>query len=261
MTLYQIDAFTDKLFGGNPAGVIMLDHWPAESLMQFIAAENNLAETAFVVPEGEEYRIRWFTPTAEVDLCGHATLATAYLMFTELGYEKESIRFQSKSGLLSVQRNGQWLTMDFPADTFNSIDVSKEMQKCTSASILEAYLGKSDYLFVLAEQKAVKDGHFDLAAIQTLGRRGVIFTAEGSDVDFVSRFFAPAFGIPEDPVTGSAHTTLTPYWAHRLNKNQLTARQLSPRGGYLKCSLHGDRVLISGQAVMYMKGEIFTDGS
>lgn len=256
MTLYQIDAFTDKLFGGNPAAIVPLDAWPDAKLMQQIANENNLSETAFVVPEDNDFRIRWFTPVAEVDLCGHATLAAAYVMFNELGYSGNVIRFQSRSGWLSVKRNESWLTLDFPADKFIAVNVSPAMQKCTAANILEAYEGRSDYMFVLADQKAVQENHFDMFAISKLGHRGVIFTAEGKDVDFVSRFFAPAFGINEDPVTGSSHTTLTPYWSHRLGRTKLTARQVSPRGGYLKCELQNDRVLISGQAVMYMKGKL-----
>lgn len=256
MNLYQVDAFTDKVFGGNPAAVIPMEEWPSDQLMQSIALENNLAETAFIVPEGNDYRIRWFTPAVEVDLCGHATLASAFVKFTELGYPHDTIRFQSKSGWLSVTREGSWLTLDFPADVIKSIDVSHDMQKCTTANILEAYLGRSDYLWVLADQKSVKESHFDIHAIQALGHRGVIVTSQGDDVDFVSRFFAPAYGISEDPVTGSAHTTLTPYWSNRLDKKNLTARQLSARGGFLKCVYNGERVLISGQAVLYMKGEI-----
>ena len=259
MILYQIDAFTDKLFHGNPAGVIFLDTWPDEELMQSIAGENNLAETAFVVKEGKDYSIRWFTPTTEVNLCGHATLGAAFLMFNEHSYPEKTINFQSKSGLLTVEREGDWLTLDFPSDKIKAIDIAPAIQKCSTANILEAYMGRSDYMFVLADQEAVKESHFDLTAIAALGNRGVIVTSEGNDVDFVSRFFAPAFGINEDPVTGSAHTTLTPYWSKRLGKRSLTARQLSPRGGYLKVTHNDDRVLISGQAVMYMKGEIRTD--
>jgi len=256
MTLYQIDAFTDKLFGGNPAGVIVLDAWPADPLMQSIALENNLAETAFVVPEGDDFRIRWFTPAIEVNLCGHATLAAAFVMFTELNYSKDIIRFQSRSGWLYVSKNDSWLTLDFPSDMLRPLDITSDMQKCTTANILEAYQGRSDYMFVLADEKAVKTSHFDQLAISHLGHRGIIVTAEGKDVDFVSRFFAPAYGIPEDPVTGSAHTTLTPYWSERLSKKNLTARQVSPRGGYIKCELTEDRVLISGQAVKYLEGNI-----
>lgn len=258
MTIYQVDAFTDKLFGGNPAAVLVMSHWPGDDWMQSIASENNLAETAFVVPENEHFRIRWFTPTAEVDLCGHATLAAAFILFTELNYHDEMISFHSKSGLLNVTRDMDWLTLDFPKDELLPITVTDAMIRCTTAKIAEAYQGRSDYMFVLENEQAVKESQFDLTAIASLGHRGVIVTARGNDVDFVSRFFAPQFGIPEDPVTGSAHTTLTPYWSSRLGKIQLTARQLSSRGGYLKCSLSGERVLISGQAVKYMQGEINT---
>ena len=256
MELYQVDAFTDKMFHGNPAAVIVLESWPDDTLMQSIGAENNLAETAFVVPEGNGYRIRWFTPAVEVDLCGHATLAAAWVIFYELKYDQPKIFFQSRSGILTVSRDEDWLTLDFPADKLRPIQVTQAMQKCTSANILEAYEGRSDFMFVLADQTAVRESHFDLLAIQALGNRGVIVTSEGHDADFVSRFFAPAYGINEDPVTGSAHTTLTPYWSHRFNKSKLIARQVSARGGYLKCELRGDRVLISGQAVKYMQGTI-----
>ena len=256
MIIYQVDAFTDKVFGGNPAAVIPLDSWPDDRLMQSIGSENNLAETAFVVAEGNDFRIRWFTPATEVDLCGHATLAAAHIMFNELGYNRDTIRFQSKSGWLTVSRQDSWYTLDFPTDMLSSLNLTAAMQKCTTASILEAYQGRSDYMFVLADEKSVKESHFDLYAISSLGRRGVIVTALGTNVDFVSRFFAPALGISEDPVTGSAHTTLTPYLSNRLGKKHLTARQVSPRGGYLRCEMKGDRVLISGQAAMYMKGEI-----
>lgn len=260
MILYQVDAFTDKIFGGNPAAVILLEAWPDDHLMQSIGSENKLAETAFVVPEGNDFRIRWFTPAVEVDLCGHATLAAAYVMFHELGYSGDQIKFQSKSGLLSVSREDSWLTLDFPTDNLSSLNLTPAMQKCTTANILEAYQGKSDYMFVLADEKSVRESHFDLSAISALGYRGVIVTALGNNVDFVSRFFAPAYGINEDPVTGSAHTTLTPYWSNRLGRKNLTARQVSSRGGNLKCEMKGNRVLISGQAVMYMKGEIKDQG-
>jgi PhzF family phenazine biosynthesis protein len=256
MTLYQIDAFTDTLFGGNPAAVVPLEHWPSDALMQSIASENNLAETAFFVLEGEDYRIRWFTPGVEVDLCGHATLATAYVMYNELGYSRDQVRFQSRSGILTVTRDGDWLSLDFPADHFQTVEISALMKSCTNATILDAYKGTRDYMFVLENQGAVVDSSYDQMAILQLGHCGVIVTAPGEDVDFVSRFFAPAYAIPEDPVTGSSHCTLTPYWAQRLGKNQLTARQLSSRGGFLKCELYTDRVLITGKAVMYMKGTL-----
>lgn len=256
MILYQIDAFTDQLFGGNPAAVVPLDSWPSDQLMQSIAAENNLAETAFVVAEGEDFRIRWFTPGVEVDLCGHATLATAYVMYQELAYKHDQIRFQSRSGLLTVKRESEWLTMDFPTDHFHAVEISEAIKNCTNAVILEAYRGARDFMLVLENQDALSNSSFNQTAILQLGHCGLIVTAPGDDVDFVSRFFAPAYAIPEDPVTGSSHCTLTPYWAKRLGKNNLTARQLSSRGGYLQCQLNDDRVGISGKAVMYMKGKL-----
>ena len=256
MTLYQIDAFTDKLFGGNPAAVIPLDSWPADKIMQSIAAENNLAETAFVVPEGDDFRIRWFTPGVEVDLCGHATLATAYVMYQELAYKHDQIRFHSRSGMPTVTRDGEWLTLDFPVDQYQTIEITDVIRNCTNASVLEAYRGSRDFMIVLENQHVLTSSDFDQLAILQLGHCGLIATSPGDDVDFVSRFFAPAYAIPEDPVTGSSHCSLTPYWANRLGKNKLTARQLSSRGGYLKCELNGDRVLISGKAVMYMKGKL-----
>jgi PhzF family phenazine biosynthesis protein len=256
MVLYQIDAFTDKLFGGNPAAVIPLDGWPSDNLMQSIAAENNLAETAFIVSEGEDFRIRWFTPGVEVDLCGHATLATAFVIFNELNYPHDQIRLHSRSGLLTVSREGDWLTLDFPADPYHPVDLSEVITNCTNATIREAYRGKRDFMLVLENQDEVMHSSFDQMAILQLGHCGLIVTAPGDKVDFVSRFFAPAYAIPEDPVTGSSHCTLTPYWANRLGKNTLTARQLSRRGGYLKCTLNDVRVSISGKAVMYMKGKL-----
>ncbi len=256
MTLYQIDAFTDRLFGGNPAAVIPLDSWPSNQLMQSIAAENNLAETAFIVSEGEDFRIRWFTPGVEVDLCGHATLATAFVIFNELNYQHDQIRFHSKSGLLTVTRDGDWLSLDFPVDPYHKVELSEAISNCTTATILEVYKGRRDFMFVLENQDALVNNSFDQTAILQLGDCGLIVTAPGHEVDFVSRFFAPAYAVPEDPVTGSSHCTLTPYWADRLGKNTLTARQLSARGGNLKCILKGDRVSISGKAVMYMKGKL-----
>ena len=260
MVLYQVDAFTDTLFGGNPAAVIPLQKWPEDALMQNIAAENNLAETVFIVPEEDAFRIRWFTPLVEVDLCGHATLASAYVLFTALGYSKSKIVFLSKSGPLTVtHENGDWLTLNFPADHLQEIAVTNEMKAVTNAKITAAFKGNRDYMFILEDEKAIVSSEYDQHAITQLGHAGIIVTAPGKDVDFVSRFFAPAFGIPEDPVTGSAHTTLIPYWASKLNKTTLVARQLSPRRGYLRCELQGDRVLMSGKAVLYMKGDLYVE--
>jgi predicted PhzF superfamily epimerase YddE/YHI9 len=255
--IYQIDAFTDELFGGNPAAVCPLENWLPEATMQAIAAENNLAETAFFVPDGADYALRWFTPTVEVDLCGHATLASAHVVFEFLEPQSESVRFRTlKAGTLTVSRRGGMLVMDFPA---------RPPAPCEPPSGLLAALGGAprevwkarDHLVVYdsaAEIAALKP---DLIALADVDCWAAIVTAPGhDDTDFVSRFFAPAQGVPEDPVTGSAHTTLVPYWAKRLGRSALTARQLSRRGGLLHCRLHGDRVDIGGQAVTYLTGQI-----
>lgn len=255
--LYQIDAFTDKVFGGNPAAVCVLDAWLPNETMQQIAAENNLAETAFVVPKGEEYELTWFTPTVEVDLCGHATLAAAHALFTYYGHPSEEIRFHSrKSGLLTVTRNNDALTLDFPVDVLEPAQTPEALVSGLGKAPQETYKGKTDYLLVYTSQADVEGFDPDIALINTVPARGVIVTAPGNEVDFVSRFFCPQVGIPEDPVTGSAHTTLTPYWSKRLGKTVITARQLSRRQGALQCEIAGDRVKITGKAVTYLKGEI-----
>lgn len=257
MEIFQIDAFTDRLFSGNPAAVVPLTSWLPDEIMQSIAMENNLAETAFIVPYGDDFHIRWFTPEVEIDLCGHATLAAAFVYYHELGYSREAIRFYSQSGWLSVTRSGDMFTLDFPSSTPSQIEIMPEMRVCTEGEILEAWRGSRDYMLVMKDLKALTGSAYHISAMLALGHAGIIVTAPGEDVDFVSRFFAPAFGIPEDPVTGSAHTLLTPYWAHRLGKSHLTARQLSPRGGYLELEWWGDRVMISGTCVKYMKGDIY----
>lgn len=258
LKIYQVDAFTDKLFGGNPAAVCPLETWLPDSLMQNIAAENNLAETAFFVKEGEDYHLRWFTPTAEVPLCGHATLATAHVLFDHLGYPGSEIVFQSKSGMLKVRREQDYLTLDFPTDTFEKISVPSFLADAFSANPVEAYKGSLDYMLVFKNQQEIENANPDMGLIAKADSRGVIITATGLSSDFVSRYFAPQYGIPEDPVTGSAHTLLTPYWSDKLGKKDLTAIQLSPRKGYLKCKYLGDRVDITGQAVTYLVGEIET---
>jgi predicted PhzF superfamily epimerase YddE/YHI9 len=257
LPIYQIDAFTDKLFGGNPAAVCPLETWLSDVTMQTIAAENNLAETAFFVADGADYVLRWFTPTVEVDLCGHATLASAHVVFQFLEPRRESVRFRTlKAGTLAVSRRADILVMDFPM---------RAASPCEPAAGLLAALGGAprevlrarDHLVIYdsaAEIAALKP---DLTALAEVDCWAAIVTAPGEDgVDFVSRFFAPRQGVPEDPVTGSAHTTLTPYWARRLSKSALTARQLSPRGGLLQCTLNGERVDIGGQAVTYLIGHI-----
>jgi len=257
LTLYQVDAFTDKLFHGNPAGVCILETWPEVSAMQNIAAENNLPETAFIVQKKDEVEIRWFTPTVEVDLCGHATLASAHVLFTYYHAEENPIHFFSpRSGYLEVELNQGWLTLNFPKDIYTKIEAPDILINAFQMSPLEAYRGKSDFLLIYSSQKTIEEMNPDLTMIASIGGRGVIVSAPGDKVDFVSRFFAPQSGINEDPVTGSAHTTLTPYWSHKTGKTKLTALQLSQRRGELFCELKGQRVLISGKAVTYMIGEI-----
>lgn len=258
--LYQVDAFTDKLFGGNPAAVCPLAQWLSDEVLQKIAMENNLAETAFYVKQADKYEIRWFTPTVEVDLCGHATLAAAFVLFNREGHSSDVIHFYSpRSGQLNVSRSSDWLTLDFPVDVFHSIAISDEIVACFDKQPIEAYKGKTDYMLVYENESDINGIVPDFEAISTLHGRGVIITAKGKDVDFVSRFFAPQSGIVEDPVTGSAHTTLTPYWSGKLNKAAMSAIQLSERKGYLQCKAVGDRVEISGQAKLYFAGEIYID--
>lgn len=260
LKIYQIDAFTDEVFGGNPAAVCPLDEWPDDFLLQKIAMENNLAETAFYVKNGDIYEIRWFTPTVEVDLCGHATLATAYVLLSYENHEGNTIRFHSpRSGALTVARNKDLLTLNFPADVFTEVDLSSELLRCFEVKPQAAYRGKTDYMLVFENEDEINGLVPVLESISQLDGRGVIVTAKGGEVDFVSRFFAPQSGVNEDPVTGSAHTTLMPYWVAQLGKNELTARQLSSRKGELQCKLLGDRVDISGKAKLYMKGEIYVD--
>ncbi len=257
LSIYQVDAFTTQLFGGNPAAVVPLDSWLPDSVMQSIAMENNLAETAFIVNEANGYRLRWFTPAVEVDLCGHATLASAFVFFTELNHAGETISFQSRSGILIVTRSGNVLTLDFPADVVSEIPLTNDITSAFSGKPIAAFKGKTDYMIVFSSEAEVATMIPDIPKINELKGRGVIVTARGTEVDFVSRFFAPQAGINEDPVTGSAHTTLTPYWSGQLGKKTMKAIQLSQRRGYLTCVNNGDRILISGEARLYMKGEIF----
>jgi PhzF family phenazine biosynthesis protein len=254
--LFQVDAFTDKVFRGNPAAVCPLDHWLPEELMQQIAMENNLAETAFYIQHGNRFYIRWFTPEVEVDLCGHATLATAFVIFNLDHFPGSVIEFNSRSGLLRVLRDGDFLTLDFPADKPSESLAPDELLEGLGKKPVGTYRGKTDYMVVYSSAEQIRQLKPDMIRIADVNARGIIVTAPGEDVDFVSRFFAPQSGIPEDPVTGSAHTTLVPYWAARLGRDDLTARQLSRRGGWLRCRLAGDRVEISGQARAYLAGEI-----
>ena len=256
--LYQVDAFCRELFSGNPAAVCPLERWPEATLLQSIAAENNLAETAFYVRDGGRFHIRWFTPTVEVDLCGHATLASAHVLFEHEGYSGDRIVFTSRSGELVVRRGEGLIHLNFPTDTIQPVAITAAMRSWFSATPVEAYKGRSDYMLVFDDEAVVAGLVPDLAAIEKAREaRGVIVTAKGSTVDFVSRFFAPQSGIAEDPVTGSAHTTLIPFWAGRLGRSELSATQLSARRGFLWCRKLGDRVEISGVAKTYLEGSIF----
>jgi PhzF family phenazine biosynthesis protein len=257
LPLYHVDAFADGPFTANPAAVCPLEGWLPDHVMQSIAAENNLPETAFFVPEGDRYGLRWFTPTVEVDLCGHATLASAHVVFTHLKPALQRVAFRTmKAGDLAVARDGELLALDFPA---------WPPAPCAIPAGLAAALGRSpravlaarDYLAVYDDAEEVAALTPDFAALARLDRFAVIATAAGTGaIDFVSRFFAPAQGVDEDPVTGSAHCALIPYWASRLGKTRLEARQLSPRGGSLSCALNGDRVTIAGRATPYLAGSI-----
>lgn len=258
--IYQIDAFADRVFSGNPAAVCPLNQWLSDDVLQKIAMENNLAETAFYVKQGHDYHIRWFTPTVEVDLCGHATLAAAYVLFNHENHNGNTLHFHSpRSGVLTVTKNEDVLTLNFPTDLPEQVALSEEMTRCFDMKPTMAFKGKTDYLLVFDKEDEIKNLIPDFGTICTLNARGVIVTAKGNKVDFVSRFFAPQSGINEDPVTGSAYTTLTPYWAKRLDKTVLTAIQLSARKGYLQCRYLNDRVEISGQGKLYLTGEIYLE--
>jgi PhzF family phenazine biosynthesis protein len=252
---FEVDAFTSRVFGGNPAGVCLLEKWLPAAVMQNIAAENNFSETAFIVPRGPDFELRWFTPAIEIDLAGHPTLASAFVLFNEGKAAGDRIHFHSRSGELVVTRQGDMLEMDFP---------SRPAAPCSAPEALVRGLGKKpeavfkarDYLAVFPTEADVRSLQPDTGILRALDALGIIATAPGSDCDFVSRFFAPAAGINEDPVTGSAHCTLVPYWSRRLNKTKLFARQISKRGGELFCRQAGERVLIGGKAVLYLRGEI-----
>lgn len=256
--IYKLDAFTDRLFSGNPAGVCLLDEWIDENLMHKIAAENNLAETAFIVPKDGLYEIRWFSPSVEIALCGHATLASTYVLMNELKVPGNPLHFLSHlSGSLFVKKldNGQF-ELDFPTDSYHECPVPDIIHKSFGIAPVECYKGKTDIMLVYPSQETIGNMVPDLKLLAQAEGRGVIVTAPGKDSDFVSRFFAPQSGIDEDPVTGSSHTTLTPYWAKRLNKITLEARQLSKRGGKLTCTYKNNRTFISGSVVLYLKGKI-----
>lgn len=258
LPLFQIDAFTDRLFGGNPAAVVLLAEWLPDPVLTAIAAENNLAETAFVIPGPGTVALRWFTPKVEVDLCGHATLAAAHVLFRHVMRDADRVTFATRSGNLVVTREGGRLTMDFPARPGSPAEVTERLVSALGARPIQAFLAR-DLMAIFDAESTVRNLQPDFQRIAELDAFGVIVSAPGESTDFVSRFFAPRAGVPEDPVTGSAHCTLVPYWAARLGKPDLAARQLSARGGDLRCRLAGDRVFISGAAVEYLRGEIDVD--
>ena len=256
--LYQVDAFTGRLFGGNPAAVCPLPEWLPDATMQAIAAENNLAETAFFVPQGEGYLLRWFTPTVEVELCGHATLASGYVVTHILRPERRSVGFETlKAGPLAVTRDGDQLAMDFPCWPPEQEPADPRILAALGKMPKESYIARGRTLAVYERAEDVAALKPDFAAMRRVPGADAIVTAPGANgIDFVSRYFAPNFGVDEDPATGSAHCVLTPYWAARLGKKQLKAQQISARVGDLLCTLRGDRITLAGRAVLYLKGEI-----
>jgi PhzF family phenazine biosynthesis protein len=259
LNIYQVDAFTDRVFQGNPAAVCPLEQWFDDEILQAIAQENNLAETAFFIPRGREFHIRWFTPTQEVPLCGHATLATAFIIFTELEPARQSIQFESKSGSLQVTRQGALFKMDFPAYSMIPCqNPPSELLKGLMDQFQEVYFVEEDpnYYVILESEDQVRALEPDLKLFERLHPYGIVFTAPGARSDCVSRCFAPSYGIPEDPVTGSIHSALVPYWAKRLKKPKIHAYQASQRGGNLFCEYLGERVLMGAHAIKYLTGTI-----
>lgn len=256
LPIYQVDAFCGGAFTGNPAAICPLDNWLDDSTMQKIALENNLAETAFFIKKGEEFDLRWFTPAVEVDLCGHATLATAHVLYTYLNYFDDKITFNTRSGKLTVSKQDDLYTMNFPADTLSKNTSLNKLFKDLNTANCEVSKGKTDYIIFLENEAQVFNLQPDLRTIAELDARGLIATAKGDSVDFVCRFFGPQSGIDEDPATGSAQTSLVPLWAKKLGKTSLNSIQLSKRRGYFQSDLVGDRVNIAGKAITFLIGEI-----
>jgi len=255
--IYQVDAFTSEVFSGNPAAVCILDSWIDDNVLQSIAAENNLSETAFLVRNDDGFDLRWFTPTTEVALCGHATLASAFILFTCQDWAEDEIRFHTrKSGQLIVGKRNDLLEMDFPSRPVHSIIPPSGLKEALGATPIAILSSVEDLLVVLESERAVWELQPDFSALERFEYRGIIVTSKGSRSDFVSRFFAPRVGVPEDPVTGSAHCVLVPYWSRELHKKNLHAFQISKRGGELFCVHAGDRVKISGKAALYLEGVI-----
>lgn len=258
LRIYQVDAFHPEILRGNPAAVIPLAQWLPDETLQAIAGENNLSETAFFLPEQNgAIPLRWFTPNKEVRLCGHATLAAAHVLFQEIGLTAPIIRFSSLSGILEVERLAKGYRLNFPADKGTPISIPSPLQNALGIPILEAFQGNDDLLLIAANQAQIANLNPDFNALLAFDVRGIIVSAPGEEVDFVSRCFYPRYGINEDPVTGSAHTLMMPYWAKKIGKLSLEARQISQREGILRCTLQGDRVLLEGQAITYLRGQIF----
>jgi PhzF family phenazine biosynthesis protein len=254
--LFQLDAFTNRRFSGNPAAVMLMGHFPDDAVMQAIAAENNLAETAFLVRNGSDYHVRWFTPVTEVPLCGHATLASAAVVMERLEPGRERVVFHSKSGALTVTRRGSTYVLDFPARPSEKTGATQALGEALGAKPTEVFVNQFNYMAVFDSAQTVRRLAPDMVAIAHLDRPGVIVTAPGDGAyDCVSRYFAPAKGIPEDPVTGAAHCMLAPYWAARLGKSTLRAHQASKHGGELTCRVVGERVMLHGECVFYFEGE------
>jgi PhzF family phenazine biosynthesis protein len=257
LNIYQVDAFAENVFEGNPAAIVPLNDWLPEELMQKIAMENNLSETAFIIKDEDEYQIRWFTPEYEIDLCGHATLASAYIIKNFLEPHIAEINFTTqKAGPLRATAHEGMYTLDFPSRMPKQTPVPDQLLKSIGISTAVEILRSRDYFVVLPDEEAVKNVEPDYSIMKELDTIGVIVTAKGQTADIVSRCFYPGAGIPEDPVTGSAHCNIVPYWSDKLNKTKLFCRQLSPRSGNLWCELNGDRVLMSGKCILYMQGEI-----
>ncbi len=255
--IYQVDAFANRLFAGNPAAIMPLDEFLDDNRMQAIAAENNLAETAFIVRDGEDYKLRWFTPSCEVPLCGHATLASAAVVMEKLQPQRECVVFQTASGPLTVKKNGKGYVMDFPARFSDSIPATSEIANALGVHPVEVFINDFNHMAVLESPRQVRELIPDMGRVAALDRPGLIVTGPGDGYyDFISRYFAPSKGIPEDPVTGSAHCMLSPYWSKRLGKTEFKAFQASPRGGEIVCRLKGDRVELEGTCVFFLEGQV-----
>ena len=256
LKIYQIDAFAEHVFEGNPAAVVPLKNWLPDEIMQKIALENNLSETAFFIPLATGIHIRWFTPLAEVNLCGHATLASAHVLFHHLNYSEQEIHFKSHSGILKVKKENSLIVLDFPASPLTEIEIPAEVEKAFHIQPVACFKGRDDFMLIFENESQVKQLKPDFQQLVLAKTRGVICTSKSEKYDFVSRFFAPAVGVNEDPVTGSAHTMLIPYWSGVLGANELTAKQVSARGGILYCKNRNERVEIGGNAITYLVGEI-----